>query len=166
MVELAISSVRMSLMNPIYVVILREVNGVRRLPIFVGRPEGDAIASFLNDNTPPRPMTHDLLADIISHQLGAQLTQVVITRLHKDHFYATIHLRDGAREIELDARPSDAIAVALRLGSPIYATDEVMEAAAVVPPHYSAEREESEEDLSVFDEFLSTLDLDDDENQP
>ncbi len=163
LVEMVVSSIRVSLMNPVHVVILKEVDGVRRLPIFVGRPEGDAIASFLNGNVPPRPMTHDLLADIVSHHLGAQVTQVVITHLRQNHFYATIHLRDSEGEIELDARPSDAIALAVRVDSPIYATEEVMQAAAIIPPEVEAEREE--DDLSVFDEFLNTLDLDDDEDK-
>ena len=162
MVEVMISSIRVSLMTPVHVIILKEVDGPRRLPIFIGRPEGDAIVAHLNGHLSPRPMTHDLLASLIAQHLNAQVTRVVITRLHQKHFYAAIYLSNGSVELELDARPSDAIALAVRSDSPIYVAEEVMEMAGTLPPTSKSAQDEGG-DLSVFDEFLDSLDLGDDE---
>jgi bifunctional DNase/RNase len=161
MIEMKIESVRVSLMSTNQVVILKEMDGERRLPIFIGKTEGDAISFHLNGVVVPRPLTHDLAADILS-RLGARLSHILINDLRNQHFYAVVvmHLGDDQeQEITLDARPSDAIAIAVRLGCPIYADEHVLDEAGVEPieePDTS-----SKEDLGAFSDFISSLDLSD-----
>ncbi len=161
MIEMKVESIRVSLMSTNQqVVILKELDGERRLPIFVGRPEGDAIALHLSGASVPRPLTHDLAA-IILNKLDAQLSHVVINDLRNQHFYASIimHIGDDEQEITLDARPSDAIAIAVRLDCPIFVEEHVLDEAGVEPLEESETAEE--EDLGAFDDFISSLDLSD-----
>lgn len=109
-----------------YALVLREIEGPRRLPIVIGPAEAQAIVTELEGHHPPRPMTHDLLKSIIE-ALGAQLREVIITTLHEGTFYATLILEYGGQEI--DARPSDAIALAVRFNAPIFVSEEVLRAA-------------------------------------
>lgn len=160
MIEAFIESVRVSLMSTTQVVILRERGGKRRLPIFIGRPEGDAIYTHLNGEQFPRPMTHDLAANLLS-QLRASLRRVVINALRDGYFYAQVVIAANGREFSFDARPSDALALAVRLDSPIYVAPEVMDEAGVIPPEFEETSEEEEKGLEAFDEFISSLDLDD-----
>jgi hypothetical protein len=110
------------------IVLLRERGGERRLPIWIGAPEGAALAFRLHEDAPPRPLTSDLMAELV-RALGGRVEQVAVTRLEENTFYATVSV--GGRE--LDARPSDAINLAVRTGAPILADPDVLEEAALPP---------------------------------
>lgn len=161
MIEMKVESIRVSLMSTNQqVVILKELDGERRLPIFVGKPEGDAIALHLSRVSVPRPLTHDLAA-IILNKLDARLSHVVINDLRNQHFYASIimHIGDDEQEITLDARPSDAIAIAVRLDCPIFVEEHVLDEAGVEP--LEEPETTNKEDLGAFSDFISSLDLSD-----
>ena len=115
-----------------YAILLKEVNGNRRLPIIIGAFEAQAIALEIEGIKPPRPLTHDLLKNIIDN-MGAGIIEVVIDELRENTFYAKIILEVSALTNEIDARPSDAIALAVRAQAPIYVSETVMDAAAFVP---------------------------------
>ena len=114
-----------------YALILTEVDGNRRLPIIIGTFEAQAIALELEHIKPPRPMTHDLLKNVIQ-SFGAELKQVFINDLSEGTFYAQIIYRNNGEQVEQDARPSDAIALAIRFDAPIFVADEVLEEAGIV----------------------------------
>ncbi|MDX1619146.1 MAG: bifunctional nuclease family protein, partial [Balneolaceae bacterium] len=114
-----------------YALILNEVNGNRRLPIIIGTFEAQAIALELEHIKPPRPMTHDLLKNVIQ-SFGAELNQVFINDLSEGTFYAQIIYNQNGEQLEQDARPSDAIALAIRFNAPIFVTDEILEEAGIV----------------------------------
>ncbi|PJF48295.1 MAG: bifunctional nuclease family protein [Chloroflexi bacterium] len=161
MIEMRIESIRISLMSTNQqVVILKELDGERRLPIFIGKPEGDAIVFHLNGVSVPRPLTHDLAANILN-KLDARLSHVLINDLRHQHFYASIivHAGDDEQEIALDARPSDAIALAVRLDCPIFVAEHVLDEAGVEP--LGAPETSNKEDLGAFSDFISSLDLSD-----
>ena len=130
MVEMTIESIRVSLMNYQRVVILREKDSDRYLPIWIGPVEADAIAVRLQDVQVARPLTHDLLRDAIG-QLGATVEYVVVNDLSNDTFFARIMLQVDGRSVEIDSRPSDAIALAVRAQVPIFADEAVLEKAGV-----------------------------------
>jgi hypothetical protein len=157
MIEMKIESVRVSLMSPNQVVILKEVDGERHLPIFIGKTEGDAITFQLNGAPVPRPLTHDLAASILT-ALEATASHVVISDLRNQHFYAALVLKVDETEVMLDARPSDAIAIAVRVECPIFVEEHVLDEAGVQP----AERTDAGNgNLGAFEDFLSSLDLSD-----
>jgi len=161
MIEMKIESVRVSLMNTNQVVILKERDGGRRLPIFIGKTEGDAISFHLNGVTVPRPLTHDLAADILG-RLGARLSYILINELRNQHFYAVVVMcleDDQEQEITLDARPSDALAIAVRLGCPIFVEEDVLDEAGIELIEES--NASGKEDLGAFSDFISSLDLSD-----
>ncbi len=171
MIEVVIDSVRVSLMSQHRVVILRERGAQRFLPIWIGPFEADAITIELQGVEVPRPLTHDLLADVIE-TLGAQVSHVVVSDLRNDTFYATIVLDLHGEELEIDSRPSDAIALAVRVNAPIFVADHVMEQAGSEPEEDISAGEEilkevfdendvevEDEDLGAFKEFLEGLDL-------
>lgn len=107
-------------------VVLKEKSGTRTLPIIIGIPEASAIKLKISGIQPPRPMTHDLLLDIIQ-KLEATLTKVIVDKLQENTFYATLVLSNGnGSEINIDARPSDGIALAVRAKCPIFAAEEVL----------------------------------------
>jgi bifunctional DNase/RNase len=130
LVEMTIESIRVSLMNYQRVVILREKDSDRYLPIWIGPAEADAIAVRLQDVQVARPLTHDLLRDAIG-QLGATVEYVVVNDLSNDTFFARIMLQVDGRSVEIDSRPSDAIALAVRAQVPIFADESVLEKAGV-----------------------------------
>ena len=130
MKEMSIDSIRVSLMNQQQVVILKVKDGDRALPIWMGPPEADAITLQLRGVDPPRPTTHDVLCDLIT-TLGIRVEHVSISDLSDDTFYATIVLDYDGRKIEIDSRPSDAIAVALRMHAPINAEEHLIERVGV-----------------------------------
>jgi bifunctional DNase/RNase len=111
-----------------YALLLKEVDGTRRLPIVIGEPEAQAIANELEGVRPQRPMTHDLLKNIIE-TLGATVREIIISSIKEGTFYATIVFEFS--ELEVDARPSDAIALAVRCGAPMYVTDTIMDEIAM-----------------------------------
>ncbi len=176
MPEMVIDSIRVSLMNYQRVVILKEKDSDRYLPIWIGPAEADAIAVRLQDVSVPRPLTHDLLRSIIT-SLGAGVNQIIVSDLQNDTFYAKVVLQVDGRTMEVDCRPSDAIALAVRTEAPIYVEDVVLEKAGVIldketgKPLIPGDEEEREKPrevkeeelkrLSAFTEFISTLDLED-----
>ena len=175
MQEMVIDSIRVSLQNYQRVVILKEKGTDRYLPIWIGPAEADAIAVKLQGVNVPRPLTHDLRGSIIA-SLGAKLVRVVVSDLQNDTFYAKLGLQVNGSTVEIDSRPSDAIALAVRAQVPIYAEETVLEKAGVLldeagkpvtPEERAGEeppKEVKEEDLkrmSAFTEFIKTLDLED-----
>jgi bifunctional DNase/RNase len=158
MIEVTVDSVRMNLISPHRAVILKDLQSDRYLPIWIGPNEADAITIRLQGVTAPRPLTHDLLKNFIT-ELGVQVSCIVVSELRDDIFFARIMWEANGREMEIDARPSDAIALAVRLEVPIYVDEEVMDQAGIVP-----EREdlrETQVELSLFQDFVDTLDLKD-----
>ena len=135
--------VNVSISNVGFMVLLKSGEDDRSLPIFIGVSEAQAIAMQLNNTAPPRPMTHDLLKNVLK-ALNAQLEQVVVNGLKDGTFYATLMLVTDSDTIEVDARPSDAIALALRFRTPIYVYEAVMDEAAVVVEEKEREQETEE----------------------
>ena len=115
-----------------YAILLREVNGVRRLPIIIGAFEAQAIALEMEGIKPPRPLTHDLLKILIDN-LGANVNEIIINELKDNTFFARIILESSGLTNEIDARPSDAIALAVRTYAPIFVSESVMSSAAFIP---------------------------------
>ena len=166
MVRVNIDSVRVSLMSQHRVVVLKDAESARFLPIWIGPFEADAITIELQDVEVARPLTHDLLKATIE-QLGAEVVQVAITELRNDTFYAEITLRVNGKRLEIDSRPSDAIALAVRAEVPLYVDAEVMEQAAITPePDLDTGTSETTEEQTAtaaapeaFRDFLDGLDL-------
>ncbi len=183
MVEVIIDSVRVSLTNQQRIVVLREVDTERYLPIWIGPYEAEAITIALQEIEVSRPQTHDLLKNVLNH-LSARLLRVEVLALREDVFYGNLVVDVKGQIVNIDSRPSDALALAVRAHVPILVAREVLDAAGIVPeqdiqdqpqqpaPHVtSADLEEptvenaesggGEERLSVFEDFLQNLDLDD-----
>jgi uncharacterized protein len=162
MVEVVIDSIRVSLMSQHRVVVLKDVDSDRYLPIWIGTCEADAITVELQEVTVARPLTHDLLKSAIS-EMGGTVSHINISDLKNDVFYARIIVERDGKTLEIDSRPSDAIALAVRVRVPIYVDESVMEKAAVTPEE-EMEAEgagEGEERLSAFTDFVDSLNLDD-----
>jgi hypothetical protein len=153
--EVLLSAVQVDLQSNNPVILLQEKDGDRSLPIFIGAPEATAIAFALQRVPVPRPMTHDLMRELIE-ALGAQVVRVVVTEVQHDTYFAEIHLDVGGRAVRVSARPSDAIALATRTRSPLFVEDELMDLAGVVIDNED-EPEESEELVSQFREFLDDV---------
>jgi len=169
MIEMSIESIRVSLMNYQRVVILKEKNAERNLPIWTGPAEADAIAVRLQDVSVARPLTHDLLRSVID-ALGAEINCIIVNDLTNDTFYARIVLYVSGRSMEIDSRPSDAIALAVRANVPIFAEESVLEKAGVlldkdgekaVGEELREVQPEELEKMSAFRDFIESLDLDD-----
>ncbi len=178
MIEMSIDSIRVSLMNYQRVVILEEKaaeDEVKRyLPIWIGPAEADAIAVKLQSVTVPRPLTHDLLNSIID-TLGATIDSIIVSDLKNDTFYAKIILNADGGQIEVDSRPSDALALAVRAEVPIYAEEAVLDKAAILLDKETGKpvtmeggeaggKKVSEEELgklSAFRDFIDTIDWED-----
>ncbi len=167
MVEVVLRAVRVDVGTSTPLLLLEEVAGVRVLPIFIGAPEATAIAYALQGVKSPRPMSHDLLGNVIV-ALGAQLFAAEITELHDNTFFANLRLLRAHEEINISARPSDAVALALRVGAPILVNDELMAAEGKVMDldrednddvEIEAEADESSEAELVAElrEFLDTI---------
>ncbi len=158
MVEMQLHAVRVELPTNNPVVLLQEVGGARRtLPIFIGPPEATAIAFALQGVTTSRPMTHDLMRDILV-ALGVTVERVVITELREGTFYAELHLNQAGRTEVISSRPSDAIALAARLGTPIFCEDDLIDAEGMVLPADEEEGDEDEGDPEqIVDEFKSFI---------
>lgn len=147
MLKLDVVGVRVEMPSNQPIVLLREVEGSRYLPIWIGANEATAIAYAQQGLVPPRPLTHDLLKDVVG-ALGHQLTQVDITELREGVFYAELKFGSGAT---VSARPSDAIALALRTGSPIFGAGEVLDEAGIPVP------DEQEDEVEKFRAFLEEV---------
>jgi uncharacterized protein len=135
------------------IVLLKTVDSNRFLPIWIGHPEAAAILMKLQGATTPRPMTHDLINDVLG-ELDVQCSQIAVTELRDNTFFATITLVVEGREIEIDSRPSDALALAVRSGAPIFAAEEVIAESAIEFEH---EVEDTEEVVDRFKEFLDQV---------
>lgn len=133
-----------------YALLLKEVYGVRRLPIIIGSFEAQSIALEMEGIKPPRPLTHDLLKSIIDN-LGASITEVIIDELKENTFYAKIKIEIATLTNEIDSRPSDAIALAVRAGAPLFVAEDVMRLAAFVPSSEEAEEYEADTETSTKD---------------
>ena len=144
------------------VVMLREKDGRGRiLPIYIGSPEAASIHYALEKIQPGRPLTHDLMVNLLG-EFGTVLQRVVVTEIRDETFYAELHLLTGSVERIVSSRPSDAIAIAVRTGSPIYASEAVLEAAATEEQHPSAQSpsdddEPPEELLAEFQDFIENV---------
>jgi hypothetical protein len=136
------------------IVLLKAVETNRFLPIWIGHPEAAAILMKLQGSSTPRPMTHDLLTETLG-ELDAQCVRVSITELRDNTFYASITIATGdGREIEIDSRPSDALALAVRSGAPIFAAEDVVEESSIEFEH---ENEDTDEVVEKFKEFLEDV---------
>jgi len=178
MVEVVIDSIRVSLMSQQRIVILREVNAERYLPIWIGVYEAEAITISLQEVEVARPLTHDLLKNVFG-ALNAKVLRVEVLALKEDTFYGNIVAEVDGRTLNIDSRPSDALNLAVRAHVPIMVHRTVMDSAGIVPEEDLQEEarpaggerveevpgEESEERLSVFEDFLERLDLEDEDDQ-
>ena len=159
MIEMELVGVRIEAPANVPCVLLRELSGDGRiLVIFIGPSEAQAIVLALDGVVTPRPMTHDLIVNLL-HDLGATLEAVVITDLQDKTFFAELHLRRSGQSTVVSCRPSDAIAVAARLGTPIRASVAVLDSAGVRPPDEAAEQEEVVEEFREFIENINPEDF-------
>lgn len=184
MKQMTVDSIRVSPMNYQRVVILRENDSDRYLPIWIGPAEADAIAVKLQDLSVPRPLTHDLLREVID-KLGGSIRHILVNDLQNDTFFATITIEVNGAQEDIDCRPSDAVALAVRAQVPIFANESVLDKAGIqldkegnrlAPPQEgeavapSGERrtevkEEELEGMSAFTDFIDSLDLEDFDNK-
>ncbi len=182
MIEVVIDSIRVSLMSQQRIVILREVGAERYLPIWIGPYEAEAITIALQEVEVARPLTHDLLNNVF-RSLNAQIMRVEVISLRNEVYYGNIVAEVSGMPLDVDSRPSDALALAVRARVPILVSEEVMDAAGIIPEENledavdedgvvrgqrgDGEDEEVEEHLSVFEDFLDQLDFpqEDDEEE-
>ena len=160
MIEMELVGVRVEMPSSSPIALLREVGGARRvLPIFIGAPEATAIAFALEEVVTPRPMTHDLFREVLD-DLGVSLEKITVTELKEGVFHAELELngRDGVHTIS--SRPSGAIALAARTGSPIYAAEDVLDEAGYLEEPEVEEAEEAEV-VEQFKDFLDSVNPED-----
>jgi bifunctional DNase/RNase len=153
MIEVEIAHLGLDRTTNAPVVILREKDGTRLIPIWIGPAEASAIAMELQGVHPQRPMTHDLLKQVVTG-LGGELRRVVVTAVRENTFYAVLHLHRGDEVIQVDARPSDGLALAVRAGAPIFAAAELF--AETARP--SGPRDEHRLDAEHLKRYLENLD--------
>ncbi len=174
-VEMVVESVRVHMLSSRHVVILKETDRERYLPIWIGPWEASAIAMKLQGLTPERPLTHDLFAATLE-ELGVRVDRVVISTLAEETYHARLYLEVDGRTVEVDSRPSDALALAVRSGVRIYAAEAVLEQAGLGADGDMGEETESDADagarlestgervvdprLDVFRDFVNSLDVD------
>ena len=160
LIEMVVESVRVHMLSSQHVVILKQSERDRYLPIWIGPSEANAIAMRLQGLSAERPLTHDLLVSMLS-ALGASVSRVVVTHVTEGTFHARLYVESASGdEQEVDSRTSDAIAVAVRTGSPIYVDERVLDEAGVEPDSTEEGSAEDEERLAVFREFVNSLDVD------
>lgn len=170
MVEVVIDSIRVSLMSQQRIVILREENEERYLPIWIGIYEAEAITIALQEVEVSRPLTHDLIKNVFN-QLNTRVLRVEVLSLKDDTFYGNIVAEANGQTINIDARPSDALAIAVRTHVPIFVSQSVMNAASIIPEDDLQDQEEelesrmpdpeTEDRLSIFEDFIEGLEIDD-----
>jgi bifunctional DNase/RNase len=158
MLEMRLAAVRVELPNHTPILLLQETGGSKRtLPIYIGNSEAQAIAYSLQGVETPRPMTHDLMKDLL-HEVGVTVECVVITELREGTFYAEIRLRTGEQQHTVSARPSDAVALAVRLAAPMFAEEALVDAEGyILAEDVSEESAESDELLSQFRDFIEGI---------
>jgi uncharacterized protein len=179
MLEVTIDSIRVSLMSQQRIVILREKTTERYLPIWIGVYEAEAITIALQEVEVARPLTHDLLKNVFN-QLNARITRVEVVALRDDTFFGNIVIETNGQTLNIDSRPSDALAIAVRAHAPILVARSVMDSAGIIPEEDLKEEAKSEqkkktpptpseggdERLSIFEDFLEGLNLGDLDNPP
>jgi uncharacterized protein len=153
MQEMVIYGVSFDMVGKQPIVLLKTSEGNKFLPIWIGHPEAAAILMRLQGAATPRPMTHDLMTDVLS-QLEARVVKIAVTELRENTFYALITLTVNGAEVEIDSRPSDAIALAVRAGAPIFAADSVIEESAI---EFENEDVNEEEIVEEFKRFLDDV---------
>ncbi|HXF37683.1 MAG TPA: bifunctional nuclease family protein [Actinomycetota bacterium] len=156
MIEMDLAGVRVELPSNQPIVLLKERGGERYLPIWIGAAEAAAIALALQGVATPRPMTHDLLKNILE-EMSVRVQRIVITELRDGTFYAVISMQRDGESYEVSSRPSDAIALAVRIQAPIYANEEVLAEASILIPDGA----EEEEEVERFREFLENVNPED-----
>lgn len=165
MIEVVVDSIRISLVSQHRIVVLKEIDSERQLPIWIGPYEADAITIELQDVEVARPVTHDLLKNVIS-VMGGKVSHVLIKALNEGVFYASLFVDVNGELQEIDSRSSDAIALAVRVKVPIFVNEDVIEQVGVLPePDIlegdTASTEEGGETLDIFTDFVDSLDFDD-----
>jgi uncharacterized protein len=155
MIEMSLAGVRIELPTNQPIVLLREAEGERFLPIWIGQAEAAAIALALQGVVTPRPMTHDLLKNILE-EIAVQVESIVITELREGTFYAVINMQRNGTAYEISSRPSDAIALAVRLNCKIFASEEVLNEASILIP-----TGDDDEEVEKFREFLENVNPED-----
>ena len=160
MIEVTIDSIRVSLMSQHRVVILKDIDSNRYLPIWIGPCEADAITVSLQEVEVARPLTHDLLRNMLT-ELGARVVEIQIHDLRDDVFFARIVLSVNGKSMDIDTRPSDALALAVRVNATVLVAEKVMDLAAVTPDEELEEgaAEASDQRLDIFKDFVDTLNL-------
>jgi uncharacterized protein len=138
------------------IVLLKTADGNKFLPIWIGHPEAAAILMKLQSQAPPRPLTHDLLSDMLE-QLEAQVVRITVTELRENTFYAQITVQQEGREIEVDSRPSDAIALAIRAEAPIFAAERVIEESAIEFEGEDVDQDQLDAEVAKFRNFLDEV---------
>lgn len=162
MIEVVIDSIRISLISQHRIVMLRDIDSEKRLPIWIGPCEAESITMELQDVEIARPVTHDLLKNVIE-AMGGTVSHILINELNEQVFYARLFIDSEGEMTEIDCRPSDAIAVAVRAKVPIFVNEAVMDEAGITPEAEveEATEEEDVEKLDAFQDFVDTLDFDD-----
>ncbi len=166
MIEVVVDSIRISLVSQHRIVVLKEMDSERQLPIWIGPYEADAITIELQDVEMARPVTHDLLKNIIT-VLGAKVSHVLIKTLSEGVFYASLFIDINGELHEIDSRSSDAIALAVRVKVPVFVNQEVMDEVGVLPEPDILQEESREGDaedvetLDLFTDFVDSLDFED-----
>jgi bifunctional DNase/RNase len=165
LIEMTVDSIRVHMPTGQHVVILKEKTAERYLPIWIGINEANAIALKITGMTPERPITHDLLANILG-AVDINVDRIVVTSLANEVFYARILAHADGRQMEIDSRPSDAIAVAVRVGAGIFVATEVLDRAGVLPEldhegEIGETDEESTERLAKIRDWVNELNLPD-----
>lgn len=164
LIEVSVDSIRIHMPTAQHLVILKEKDADRYLPIWIGSFEAQAIATKISGNSLGRPLTHDLMAAAFG-DLGVSIKRIVVTRLADQVFYARLYVKQNGRDLDFDARPSDAIALAVRAECPIFVASEVMETAGIIPEADEMDEKDKpetavdEERLTVFRDFVNSLDL-------
>src|SRR5713101_6505265 len=156
MQEMQIYGVSFDLVGKQPIVLLKTAEGNKFLPIWIGHPEAAAILMKLQSASTPRPMTHDLVTEMLE-QLGAQVVRITVTELRENTFYAQITVQQDGSEVDIDSRPSDAIALAIRAEAPIYAADEVIEESAIEFEGDDVDQEQLEAEVAKFKHFLEEV---------
>lgn len=164
LIEVSVDSIRIHMPTAQHLVILKEKEADRYLPIWIGSFEAQAIATKISGNSLGRPLTHDLMATAFG-DLGVSIKRIVVTRLADQVFYARLYVKQNGRDLDFDARPSDAIALAVRVECPIFVASEVMDSAGIIPEADELDEKDKpetvvdEERLAVFRDFVNSLDL-------
>lgn len=159
-VEMKVAAIALDAVSRLPIVILRDMSDRRALPIWIGKAEASAILQALEGQKPLRPMTHDLLVNVCD-EWGLKVEKIVIHALQDNTFYALISVRNGDKRKEIDSRPSDAIALALRTNTPIWVTEEVIAEAS-----HAVDQDADEAEREAFRDFLDTLNPGDFPNKP